>query len=99
LRAYSQGITVFLELLFNAYNEVKHDREKCFAQAKLDYAFTALSACAVMLFAQFGITAFAQSGALRFVEFCQTPRWELSEVYMNPHLAGKTDWLAVRYSL
>lgn len=84
---------------YDAYNAVKHDREKHFAQAKLDYAFAALSACAVMLFAQFGRTAFAQSGALRFVEFCQTPRWELSEVYINPHLAGKTDWLAVRYSL
>jgi hypothetical protein len=84
---------------YDAYNQVKHDREKHFEQAKLEYAFMALSACAVMLFAQFGKTAFIQSGALRFVEFRRLPRWELTETYVDLGLAGRTDWSAVLYPL
>src|SRR5690242_18583909 len=42
---------------YDAYNAVKHDREAAFGRATLRRAFEAISACVVMIVAQFGLEA------------------------------------------
>ena len=39
---------------YDAYNAVKHDREENFSRATLRHAFEAVTACAIMMVAQFG---------------------------------------------
>lgn len=39
---------------YDAYNSIKHDRERNFAKASLQHAIDSVAACAVMLHAQFG---------------------------------------------
>jgi hypothetical protein len=46
---------------YNAYNQVKHDRETCFSRATLGNVLSAVTACFVLLCAQYGWN-FALSG-------------------------------------
>ena len=63
----------------NYYNSVRAgDRENNFKDAKLGYVFEAVTACAVMLCAQFGKRAFGWSPAMQFIEFTKVPESELS---------------------
>ena len=39
---------------YDAYNDIKHDREKNFAEAKLIHAIKSVTGCFVMLCAQYG---------------------------------------------
>lgn len=67
---------------YQAYNETKHDREKHFASSTVQSAFDSVAACAVMLAAQFGLTAVLDRGELReFLRFSNLPTWPLEEVY------------------
>jgi len=75
---------------YHSYNLVKHDRENNFHEATLRRALQAVTACFVMLCAQYG-WAFAHEGSeaeraffrLRFV-----PKWKPSEVYVPPFGVG-----------
>lgn len=72
---------------YDAYNEVKHDREKNFSKAKLIYAINAVCACMIMLLAQFGrqqVTRYRQEIA-HFFEIVQAPTWEAWELYTYPY--------------
>jgi hypothetical protein len=81
---------------YAAYNGVKHDREKNFRDAKLAYAFQAVTACAVMLCAQFGNRAFALNQISQHVEFTEVPEWNLSDIYIPPLYKGGS-WKPVNY--
>jgi hypothetical protein len=47
---------------YDAYNATKHDRERAFARGSLKQAFDAVSACAIMMAAQFGEAGQLQAG-------------------------------------
>jgi hypothetical protein len=69
-----------------AYNKIKHDRESNFAQATLRSALESVTACFVMLCAQYGWD-FARRGeaaADAFFRLIDAPRWEPSEIYVPP---------------
>jgi hypothetical protein len=69
---------------YDAYNDVKHDREQNFAEAKLRYAIEALTACFVMLCAQYGLD-FVRTGEGAgdvFFRLIGCPGWEPSEIYI-----------------
>jgi hypothetical protein len=71
---------------YDAYNAIKHDREKDFAKAKLRYAFQALTGCFVMLCAQYG-WGFAKRkdvAADAFFQLIKAPKWGPSEIYVPP---------------
>ena len=69
---------------YDAYNDVKHDREQNFVRAKLRYAIESLTACFVMLCAQYGID-FVRSGEEAqdvFFRLIEWPTWTPSEIYV-----------------
>jgi hypothetical protein len=68
---------------YNAYNNVKHDRESNFREASLARAFEALAGFFVMLCAQYGWD-FALTGdaaARAFFRLTSDPQWKFSEYY------------------
>ena len=84
---------------YSAYHAIKHDRHSNFADSKLRYAFEAISACAVMLFAQFGKPeAFrwrAEFGY--FFQLAAYPKFDPSEVYVEPYGVGAKGWKPKHY--
>jgi hypothetical protein len=74
---------------YDAYNAVKHDRETSFARATLLEALNSVCAVAVMLFAQFGKTAFHNGQEINsFFELIEAPQWDASDVYPVPLPGG-----------
>jgi hypothetical protein len=69
---------------YDAYNAVKHNREAEFARATLRYAFEAISACVVMMAAQFGLPAGLghRSELQSFFQLSAVPVWQLYGVFM-----------------
>lgn len=84
---------------YDAYNAVKHSRETEFERGTLEHAFAAVTACAIMMVAEFGIPAgLGQGSELRaFFNISATPTWPLSEVYIFAYGEGQGGWTAVRY--
>ncbi len=71
---------------YQSYNAVKHDREKQFKEAALRRVFEAISACVVMMAAQFGSDeGLGQGSELRsFFHLSGIPDWPLSQYYIPP---------------
>lgn len=84
---------------FDAYNSVKHDRETQFERGTLEQLLAAVSACAVMMFAQFGLLGgFGQRTELRsFFHFNSVPSWPLSDVYVSPYGARGGSYIPLHY--
>ncbi|HTV67607.1 MAG TPA: hypothetical protein VMF90_03625 [Rhizobiaceae bacterium] len=83
---------------YDAYNAVKHNRETEFARATLGHAFDAVSACAIMLAAQFGLSdGLGERSEVRDFFAISAPRWPWSEVYISPYGRGSEGWNAVPY--
>jgi hypothetical protein len=84
---------------YDAYNAVKHNRENEFERGTLEHVFAAVTACAVMMVAQFGLPAgLGQQSELRaFFDISAAPSWPLSDVYIYPYGEGTGDWAAVPY--
>lgn len=71
---------------YNAYNNVKHNRDDHFAEASLRNAFHALTGLFVMLCAQYGFD-FALKGdaaSRAFFRLKTYPQWALSQHYVPP---------------
>jgi hypothetical protein len=84
---------------YDAYNAVKHNREEEFERATLGHAFAAVTACTILMVAQFGIPAgLGQRSELQaFFHFPAVPAWPLSEVYMYPYGEEPGDWVPIPY--
>jgi hypothetical protein len=66
-----------------------HDRETNFERATLFHTLNAVCAVAVMLFAQFGKSAFHNEREINsFFELLEAPDWDVSEVYPVPFSGG-----------
>lgn len=72
---------------YDAYNAVKHNREGEFERATLRHAFEAVTACAIMLVAQFGLSfdGWKSSDASRFFNFQSLPTWAPANGYHTPY--------------
>jgi hypothetical protein len=73
---------------YDAYNGVKHDREREFERATLENLANGLAACAIMLMAQFGWLGLGyvqneEQGLLSYFSFVAMPDWPLSEQYID----------------
>jgi len=66
---------------YDAYNQVKHDRENRFQEAKLQHAIDATLAAAIMNVAQFGLRAAWREEVGAFFQFINVPTWEFRELY------------------
>ena len=84
---------------YDAYNAVKHNREAHFREARLDHAFQSLSACVIMMAAQFGLPQLMHksSDLLEMFELTESPQWPLSAVYIFPYGEPHKDWVSVNY--
>lgn len=87
---------------YDAYNAVKHDRETSFVRATLGHAFDAVSACAILMLAQYGysISGWRDSDAARFFNIHERPSWNPPEVYTLDYKsiwAGNEIWTPVKY--
>jgi hypothetical protein len=71
---------------YNAYNNVKHNREDHFSEATLTAAVNAVCACAILVRSQFGFNAFGRGNGLdEFFVLESGPEWRFSEVYTHPY--------------
>jgi hypothetical protein len=79
---------------YDAYNAVKHDRQTQFGRATLRRVFEAISACVVMMAAQFGSDeGLGQGSDLRSsFHLSGIPDWPFSQYYIPPF--GKQPSLA-----
>lgn len=68
---------------YDAYNQVKHDREKNFSAARLDHTINAISACLILLYAQHGHTAFTRDEPFTFFRLVGQPMWPGDEQYYS----------------
>jgi hypothetical protein len=78
---------------YDAYNQVKHDREANFGRASLKNAIDAVAACVVMLAAQYGFEALQRHHLKPIFEFRKRPMWEPKDWYYQP-IPGQ-DWVPV----
>jgi len=69
---------------YAAYNAVKHNREQEFDNATLLNVFNAVSACVIMMVAQFGtIVGLGRNTEIdAFFHLSSWPRWSLADVYI-----------------
>ncbi|CAH0356985.1 hypothetical protein SPH9361_04634 [Sphingobium sp. CECT 9361] len=83
---------------YNAYNATKHDREVAFGEATLERAIAAVCANVVLLAAQYGIPYGLGQRSRLADDFyiCETPRWEPSEVYIDPYSSVES-WKSVPF--
>lgn len=71
---------------YDAYNAVKHDRERNFKQAKLVHVINSVVACYIMLCAQYGndfVEDWVSSGS-PFFNLVKKPNWDVDELYVPP---------------
>lgn len=81
---------------YDAYNAVKHDGGRQFERGTLERAFEAVSACLVMLCAQFGWVETVVTAPVReFFWLESAPDWPLADVYLPP--IGTREWQPVPY--
>jgi hypothetical protein len=81
---------------YDAYNQVKHDREAKFQCAKLAFSIQSVAACAVMFAAQFGFEALDRRFREAFA-FKGVPRWMPDEVYTSRFESTGLVWTPVSY--
>jgi hypothetical protein len=65
---------------YDAYNGVKHNREREFERGTLRHTFEAVSACIALLVAQFGLTAL--NAELSRSVTLKLPSWPIKEMYL-----------------
>lgn len=86
---------------YAAYNGVKHDREGAFELGSLGRAFEAVTACAILLIAQYG----RQNGLgfppelSAFFHVETEPEWGPQDAYSGPFADTGGDWVAVNHPL
>lgn len=81
---------------YSAYNGVKHNREGEFERGTLRSAFEAVSACLVLLCAQFGTDSILRAPS-ELDEFyhVESPAWPATDIYYPPYDGG--GWKATAY--
>jgi len=83
---------------YDAYNAAKHNREREFQRATLRHAFEAVSACLIMMVAQFGVAGIGQRSELEaFFGFARVPTWDPSKVYIVPRAPHTRDWSPIHF--
>jgi hypothetical protein len=84
---------------YGAYNAVKHNRETEFHQATLLHAFEAISACVIMMVAQFGSQeGLCQSLELEtFFNLSERPAWPFSDYYSFPYGKNEHEWSPLNF--
>jgi hypothetical protein len=67
---------------YDAYNGVKHNREQEFKRATLRHVFEAITACLIMMDAQFSGRVFIDGELRSFFHISARPTWPLADYYI-----------------
>jgi len=72
---------------YDAYNHVKHDRERNFQKAKFIHCFNSVAACGILICAQFGNPhgLGIRTPLSDFFLLTSVPLWAPSDVYVYPY--------------
>ena len=69
---------------YQAYNHIKHNREKHYAEAKLFYAINAIMAYAIILIAQYGYrNDLWRETVGKIIHIDKEPKWDLEDFYIK----------------
>ena len=69
---------------YKAYNQIKHNREKHFAEAKLFNAINVIMAYAIILIAQYGYRNDLWSETVgKIIHIDKEPTWDLEDLYIK----------------
>lgn len=69
---------------YEAYNHIKHNREKHFAEAKLFNAINAIMAYAIILIAQYGYRNDLWNETVgKIIQIDKEPTWNLEDLYIK----------------
>ena len=69
---------------YQAYNHIKHNREKHFAEAKLFNALNAIMAYAIILIAQYGYrNDLWRETVGKIIHIDKEPKWDLEDFYIK----------------
>jgi len=81
---------------YDAYNAVKHDREREFHRATIESAIDAVTACAIMLAAEYRVIWSWQDQIGGFFSFIKNPEWRPEQRYVfHPNAGG---WQSVHFA-
>ena len=80
---------------YDAYNAVKHDRERQFHRATIEFAIDAVTACAIMLAAEYRAIPNWGDQIGAFFNFIESPKWTPEQRYVWYSNAG--GWQALRF--
>jgi hypothetical protein len=85
---------------YDTYNAAKHDRETAFERATLERVFEAISACVVMVVAQFGAEAGlgVRSELSSYFHLVETPEWPYEDLYIYPYGTDPPHWRPINYA-
>jgi hypothetical protein len=83
---------------YDAYNATKHNREQAFELATLRHALDAVTACAILIMAQFGDVALSwkRSDTHSFFQFISLPSWAPNQAYFYS-CETNGEWRAVHF--
>jgi hypothetical protein len=81
-------------LWYDAYNAVKHDREREFHRATLEAAIDAVTACAIMLAAEYRATWSWRDQIGGFFSFVKSPEWAPTQRYIFCRPGG---WQSIQF--
>lgn len=83
---------------YKAYNDIKHDNELKFPEAKLTHAINAVCAVYVLLLAQYGSKIpFGTDLLGSFFQVRNSPTFSIEELYLPP--LKDCNWMAVNYAI
>src|SRR5262249_50897957 len=81
---------------YDAYNAVKHDREREFHRATVESAIDAVTACAIMLAAEYRAILSWKDQIGSFFSFKKSPEWKPEQRYVFYPNAGA--WQKILFS-
>lgn len=91
----SQSPTKSIEWYDN-YNKVKHDRDTNFHKGRLVDLINSISACYIMIVAQFGELPIINTLTGNYMSLVKKPKWENIEMYLKPF--KNENWRSENYN-
>lgn len=80
---------------YNNYNKIKHDRDNEFEKSRLIDAITSLSACYIILLAQYGEQQTINDLLKKHWKVEKRPIWNTEDKYVKPH--KNSNWSEKKY--
>lgn len=81
---------------YNTYNKIKHDREKEFHNSRIQALVNSISACFVMLIAQYGELPIINEMLKNYWRVDKSPDWSMEEKYTKPY--KDNNWIMKKYN-